>query len=269
MTEIRNLLIVGRTGNGKSSLANNLVNKDGEFKEVFKESSRSISSTKEAQREIFEWNGLKYNVVDTIGLNDTKLSNKEVLYNIAKTIGMMKEGISHVLFVISDKFTEEERKNFRILKDVMFESKIFSYVTIVRTKFDQFQDEEECELDKQDLLSESEDVAEIIKVCNGLIHVDNPSLKTKDESEITSRKKRKGNSREKLLSHLKSNYRGNYKLNKWDEIYLRINNYLNSSNKKEEEKMLVVRETLIVLQEEAPTLVAQQEVSSNRCCIIS
>ena len=53
MTEIRNILIIGRTRNGKSSLANTLVNKGGNFETVFKESNRSVSSTKKSQNEVF------------------------------------------------------------------------------------------------------------------------------------------------------------------------------------------------------------------------
>ena len=53
MTETRNILIIGRTRNGKSSLANTLVNKGGILKQVFKESNRSVSSTKKSQNEVF------------------------------------------------------------------------------------------------------------------------------------------------------------------------------------------------------------------------
>jgi len=38
MTEIKNILLIGRTGSGKSTLANVLLNKSGNFEEVFKES---------------------------------------------------------------------------------------------------------------------------------------------------------------------------------------------------------------------------------------
>src|SRR3954462_13925012 len=52
--EIRNILLIGSTGNGKSTLGNVLVNKNGNFEEVFKESAGSISQTKGISEEVFE-----------------------------------------------------------------------------------------------------------------------------------------------------------------------------------------------------------------------
>jgi ABC-type dipeptide/oligopeptide/nickel transport system ATPase subunit len=49
MTETRNILIIGRTGNGKSTLANVLTDS-----EKFNEGSGTISTTKELQKEDFE-----------------------------------------------------------------------------------------------------------------------------------------------------------------------------------------------------------------------
>jgi len=66
MTETRNIILIGRTGNGKSTLANvlvNYVNKNEtdfvNFEEKFKESEKSISQTKDIQIEEFEDNMTK------------------------------------------------------------------------------------------------------------------------------------------------------------------------------------------------------------------
>ncbi|CAG8594470.1 2922_t:CDS:1, partial [Racocetra fulgida] len=96
--DIRNILLIGRTGQGKSSLANTIVNDEkcfeegGEFNEIFKESDKSLSQTKKIQEEIFnidrKVNGkvesVKYRIIDTVGIGDTSLSQRTVLVEIAK-----------------------------------------------------------------------------------------------------------------------------------------------------------------------------------------
>src|SRR5581483_1732996 len=74
---IKNILIVGRTGGGKSTLSNILSNSN-----EFEESEGSISKTKNFQNKIFKHNGISYRVVDTIGVGDTELTKKKVLYKI-------------------------------------------------------------------------------------------------------------------------------------------------------------------------------------------
>jgi len=42
MTETRNIILFGRTGSGKSTLGNILINRNGNFEEVFKESEKKV-----------------------------------------------------------------------------------------------------------------------------------------------------------------------------------------------------------------------------------
>jgi hypothetical protein len=50
---VKSIILIGNTGNGKSALGNVLVNKNGRFEEVFQESSFVISHTKYASEESF------------------------------------------------------------------------------------------------------------------------------------------------------------------------------------------------------------------------
>ena len=56
----RNVLLIGRTGNGKSTLANVLINKNDNFEEVFKESGRGASKTRKISDKIFEVNKILF-----------------------------------------------------------------------------------------------------------------------------------------------------------------------------------------------------------------
>ncbi|GES90108.1 P-loop containing nucleoside triphosphate hydrolase protein [Rhizophagus clarus] len=133
----KKILIVGRTGGGKSTLANVLTNSN-----EFKESAYAINETKYFRKKEFEWNEDdktkdnkedNFRVVDTIGVGDTKLSTENTLFKIADGILLMPEGISHVLFVINGRFTKEEIDTFNLIKESLFKSDILRYVTIVRS----------------------------------------------------------------------------------------------------------------------------------------
>src|SRR5436190_24098243 len=127
--EIRTILLLGRTGNGKSTVANVISNTN-----KFKESELGASETRDIQSESFEIDEVRYNIVDTIGIGDTSLSEKQVLIKLAEATNAIKDGLNQILFVTSGRFTEEEIKAYTLLRTVFFNEDIGKYTTIVRTK---------------------------------------------------------------------------------------------------------------------------------------
>ncbi|RGB25785.1 AIG1 family-domain-containing protein [Rhizophagus diaphanus] len=229
----KNLIIVGRIGGGKSTLFNILTES-----EDFEESGRSISVIKNFQKKDFEWHGKSFSVVDTIGVGDTQLSTKKVLYKILDGIFSIPEGISQILFVIDERFTAEEVKIFNLLKGSIFdifEIGILEYVTIVRTKFSNFKNKSECEADKEQLYNENENIAKIVKSCRDIVYVDNPPTNFQifdedDQETVPTNRRKRERSREILLNYLDKTCQLDYfKLKTWDQIREPIAEYLESN----------------------------------------
>jgi len=165
----------------------------------------STSKTKNFHVEEFTENKIKYRIVDTIGIGDTKLSKKEVLLRIAEGIRIMKEGIYKVFFTFSGRFTIQEIEAFEQVKNAILESGITKYTTIVRTNFPLFRNKDKCEADRQSLREESKAIAEVLNSFSGIIYVDNPlALGVEDELEITVALNKRKESRRIIMDHLNS-----------------------------------------------------------------
>jgi len=131
---------------------------------------------------------------------------------------LSREGIDQVFFVFKKKFSPEQIRSFNLFKNLISESGITKFTTLVRTNFPNFRNSQECREDRQDLLNENKEIYEIINSCNSIIHVDNPPIPEVDEEdsdneeEIMINKKDREDSRQKILTHLVDNCREIYKL---------------------------------------------------------
>src|SRR5438128_5445863 len=103
---IRNIVLIGRTGNGKSTLANVLSSTN-----KFNESAGGVSETRDIQIEEFRVNitedgnqSIVYRIVDTIGIGDTQLTPQGVLYKIGQASHVIRDGLNQILFVTGGRF---------------------------------------------------------------------------------------------------------------------------------------------------------------------
>ncbi|PKC65030.1 hypothetical protein RhiirA1_536646 [Rhizophagus irregularis] len=211
----RKILLIGCTGSGKSTLANVLTSTN-----KFKESNYSISQTKTIQRCQFVEKEIIYEVIDTIGLNDTKLSREDILYKLAELARELKDGLHQILLVNNGRFTEEEIQVYKILETVLFDENVKNYTTIIRTNFEKFENEEECQNNQRLLIEEKSRIMAIIKNCNFFIHLDNPS------NDISKRKK----SKVILLNHLNKQI-GVYRPSNLEKLNERIMDYMKNENR--------------------------------------
>jgi len=156
MKKNQNILLLGRTGNDKSTLANVLAGTD-----VFTEGTNTISETKNIKAVNFEINlseeeRIRYRVIDTPGAGDTELTTKEILFRLGKIVNFVeKDGINQIFFVMKDRFTNEEIEAYKLLGSI-FDRDVYKYTTIVKTGFPEFRNEKVCEKDREKLRNREE-----------------------------------------------------------------------------------------------------------------
>jgi hypothetical protein len=226
MTEKRVILLLGRTGNGKSTVANVISNTNN-----FRESELGTSETRGIQEGRFKVRSedIEYHIVDTIGIGDTRFDERQVLLKLAEATNAIRNGLNQIFFVTSGRFTEEEVKAYNLLRTVFFAEDIGRYTTIVRTKFPTFRRAERCAADKEAMIRENEDISDIIQSCNKLIHVNNM---TEDEDpELRTR----AECRNILRHHLRFNCQNIYRPRNLDEANERIRNHMTDRERTQKE----------------------------------
>ncbi|KAF2074137.1 hypothetical protein CYY_004540 [Polysphondylium violaceum] len=219
--EERTVLVIGKTGNGKSTICNVISGSND-----FQEGEFGVSQTKDHLKKEYIVDGVKYIIVDTIGIGDTKLSLQQVLYKIADACYSVKEGLNQVIFVTTGKFSEEEQMSYDLLINVIFSLEIVKYTTIVRTRFGKFRDPHACQNDINLISSENQGLAQIIKGCNKVLHINN--INQDDDVDISI--KSRNDSRIRLLTHLYG-CKSFYKPKELDQLNARIAGHMTDVQK--------------------------------------
>ncbi|BFU23992.1 AIG1 family protein [Entamoeba histolytica] len=153
-------LLIGETGNGKSSLVNFILQKN-----VFEVSDDTKSQTKEAIVKSGEGDRSDVTVIDTPGFNDSDKLDKTQIQNIVDCI--KNNGLQGIILTIDinkERFSANLKFIVKVISDVFTIKDIWKRVCIVWTKCPNSFGKEKDKIEKEQF---KEDLISFIKQMNG------------------------------------------------------------------------------------------------------
>ncbi|CAG8435242.1 5946_t:CDS:2 [Ambispora gerdemannii] len=208
--------------------------KSGVFAEIFPESAFS-NNIKSVETRI---NNTDYRLIEIPGINNPNIS--ELTQQIVNAVDLTKGKISQILFTVDGRITPEVQEAYELISSVAFAEDIGEFISIICTKYSNFEDEEACQAEINLLKNpENPQIAAMFKNCREIVHVNNPSLSGQN---VEPNQEVRQLSREKLIASLKK-CQDNYQVTNLEQLPERIEKYLIKKAQAREEERRILEET--------------------------